>query len=162
MTKRFYQYFSLFLLVLSIGLGLGLIITQFDNKSTVANTTTRTAVLRDHNNDHYIIRGSINGIPVQFLVDTGATLVTLPSQFFQYVDSSKTSSQYAYTANGRVKLKTATVKSLTLGRIELRNIRVAINPLAHTDMAILGMSALKKLNFCQHGNALTLEKRRHI
>jgi len=62
------------------------------------------------------------------------------------------------TANGIVEVRDTTIETLQLGSIRLSNIRASINPGMVGEEILLGMSALKDLEFTQRGSKLTLKQ----
>ena len=62
----------------------------------------------------------------------------------------------ASTANGRVKITLTEIATLTLGGITLQNVAANINPGMQGEQILLGMSALKQLEFTQRGETLIL------
>lgn len=115
-------------------------------------------VLKRNFQHHYIASGLINGHPVVFLVDTGATNVSLPKHIAQPMGLTEGAREYANTANGVVETRATLLDSLTLGNITLRNVRASINPGMQGDEILLGMSALKNVEFTQRDGTLTLRQ----
>ena len=62
----------------------------------------------------------------------------------------------AMTANGLVTVYSTRIDRLTLGAIELRDVRASINPAMDERTVLLGMSALRQIEFHQQGTRLTL------
>ncbi len=60
------------------------------------------------------------------------------------------------TANGLVNIYTTRINELRLGSITLEDVRASINPAMHESMVLLGMSALRQIEFVQQGTQLTL------
>jgi aspartyl protease family protein len=61
------------------------------------------------------------------------------------------------TANGTVKGYESWIEELRVGEIKLNNIDANINPGMTDNFILLGMSALKDLEFTQRDNKLTLK-----
>ena len=105
--------------------------------------------------------GSINGQPVHFLVDTGATLIAMnKSQAkklgIQYRLRGKPSG--ASTASGYVRGYKVKLKSVTLGKIKRRNVDAMVIDGNHPGPILLGMSFLDKLKVEKSGDALTIRQ----
>ena len=56
---------------------------DFPNQDTTASVEGASTVVRlaANRQGHYLLPGAVNGVPVQFLVDTGATQVVIPAHF---------------------------------------------------------------------------------
>jgi len=107
---------------------------------------------------HYVASGKINGKPVTFLLDTGATQVAIPAHLGAKLGLRRGPRYNVTTANGSVAVWATTINELELGPIQLRDVRAALNPGMQDDEILLGMSALKTLDFSQTGNELTLRQ----
>lgn len=117
---------------------------------------TRSVTLERNNYNHYVATGRINGRPVTFMLDTGATMVAVPAELGESLGLNPGLPYSVQTANGSVRVRSTTIDSLRLGPIELTNVKAALNPGMDGDEILLGMSALKTLDFSQSGRYLTL------
>jgi aspartyl protease family protein len=115
-------------------------------------------VLERNRYGHYNVSGHINGQPVEFLLDTGATLVAIPAGLAGRLGLVRGAPTQVKTANGMAVAYATRLASVRLGDIELREVRAHINPGMDGDEVLLGMSVLKKLEFSQRGNSLTLRQ----
>jgi len=113
-------------------------------------------VLQRNRAGHYVASGQINGQPVVFLVDTGASDVNIPQRIANRLGLEKGRPQYATTANGTITVYNTTLDSIGVGGLTLQNISASINPHMYTQEVLLGMSFLKHLELNQSGDALTL------
>jgi aspartyl protease family protein len=105
--------------------------------------------------------GQVNGIPVRFAVDTGATFVTFPASEarrlgLDYVNGQK---MLMNTANGsalayRIKLDTVRVGDITMNGVDA----VVIEG-ASLSVVLLGMSFLNRVDIKREGEIMTLTKR---
>ena len=86
--------------------------------------------------------GSINGKNVMFLADTGATTVVVPEKLANKIGLRKGVPIPFKTGGGVIVHYATTLDSLTLGKIEIRNVAAAINPAMQDEFVLLGMSAL--------------------
>lgn len=126
--------------------------------SSVSAEGVREVVLQRNRFHHYVSSGQINGSEVQFMLDTGASDVVVPAQLAARLQLSKGLAGYAKTANGRIKIYSTTLDTLRIGDIALYNVRAAINPHMSGDEVLLGMSALRSIDFVQKGDKLTLRQ----
>ncbi len=124
--------------------------------NSIAKNGINTIILKRNRNNHYVLTGKINGHKTTFLLDTGATNVTVPSSLAKKLDLKPTYSNIAQTANGLVKTYQTKIDTLTMGTITLHNVNASINAGSQGNAVLLGMSALKHLSFTQNGDELTI------
>jgi aspartyl protease family protein len=121
---------------------------------------TREVVLQRNRQGHYVAGGEINGIPVTFLLDTGATDVAIPESVARRANLQAGYPGQANTANGVVTVYSTTVSELTIGNIVLHDVPASITPSMPGETILLGMSALQQVEFTQRGSTLTLRQLR--
>lgn len=119
-------------------------------------TGKKELVLERNRLGHYTASGTINGKPVTFLLDTGATLVSVPANQGPALGLIPGAYGKAITANGEIETRLTTIETLTIGPFKLNKVRAAINPGMNDNQVLLGMSALKQLEFTQSGKTLIL------
>lgn len=110
----------------------------------------------------YTTVGSINGLPVSFMVDTGATLVTLNSRQARRlgIDYRVTGSQSAVTtASGVEPAWSVVLDRVRVGDLELHNVAAVVLEGAQPRTALLGMSYLGRLEISNSGRRMTLKKK---
>ena len=112
--------------------------------------------LKQNQYGHYVTSGTINDKAVVFLLDTGATQVSIPAHIAKQLALTPQAKGYVNTANGTVAVYQTQIDSLAIGGITLNNVSAHINPNMKTNEILLGMSALKKVEFSQQGQWLTL------
>lgn len=121
----------------------------------------KEVVLQRNRHGHYVTSGLINGQDVTLLLDTGATTVAVPENLADRLGLKKMARGTASTANGLAEIYYTRINSLSIGEIELRDISATINPgMNHDSTVLLGMSALKNIEFTQRGEQLTLRDTR--
>lgn len=118
----------------------------------------REVTLSSNRLHHYVANGEINGRPVTFLLDTGASDVVVPARLAASLQLQPGAAAYAITANGRIEIRRALIDELSLGPIRLHNVRASINPGMNGDEVLLGMSALHQVELIQRSNQLTLRQ----
>lgn len=126
-------------------------LSQIDNH-------VKEVILKGNQQHHYIVTGRINGQTVIFLLDTGASDVVISQQLANKLGLQRGARGYAQTANGTVDVYATQLESIVLGPIRLYNVKASINPGMNGDEVLLGMSALKQIEFTQRGNELTLRQ----
>jgi aspartyl protease family protein len=111
-------------------------------------TPLRTGITVERSQDGlFYVDARVNGRPVRFLVDTGASHVTLSARDAARVGLDPAATRYAAmeTANGRTS-----VRWTRLGRVELAGRRVEDLPAAvmdnGLDVSLLGQDMLSRLD----------------
>lgn len=107
---------------------------------------------------HYLLNGGINSRQVLFLLDTGATDVAIPGGLARELGLEAGAPVTVNTANGRSTGYRTRLNELTLGEIRLQGVRALIVPGMDGDEVLLGMSALKQLEFTQRAGTLVLRQ----
>lgn len=130
------------------------------NQDLIRNNQSGTpeVVLERNRDGHYVASGRINGHPVTFMLDTGATIVSVPARLADDLSLHKGPMLQVTTANGNIAVYSTILDEVQLGGIELNNVRASINPYMTDDEILLGMSFLKQLDFSQEGGTLTLRQ----
>jgi aspartyl protease family protein len=119
-----------------------------------------SAVLTADGNGHFLTTGNINGTSVRFLVDTGATMVSLGASDARRIgiDASKGQSAMVNTANGEARVSRVQLDSVRVGEIVLHGIDALVH---QQDMpfVLLGMTFLNRMEMQRDGQTMTLRKR---
>lgn len=102
----------------------------------------------------YYVMGTVNGVETRFQIDTGASTVSIPSQFGRRVGMSCKAEGISNTANGVTKTCHADAKRLTFGPFTLEDFPVTMLP--NLDVPLIGMNALRQLRMEQRDDVLTL------
>lgn len=112
-------------------------------------------VLEADRQGHFIATGAINGRDVTFLVDTGATLVSVPEGLADEIGLERMARIGLETAAGPVTGWMTRIDEVRLGDIVQRDVRAAISPGQHNTV-LLGMSFLRDLEMSQSRGRLRL------
>lgn len=155
------------MLVIAWLAGLGLLTLFFDeqiadqlnpNRDPISYTNQSGTEVRLKRNrmGHYVSGGEINGVPVTFLLDTGATDVSIPFHLKDQLNLRAGRGQMVRTANGSLQVAQTSIAELSIGDIQLTDVRANLNPGMTDNEILLGMSALKQLEFTQRGDWLIL------
>lgn len=120
----------------------------------------QSTVLAADGRGHFIAEGSINGKPVRFVVDTGATVVALPaSEAVRLgIDYRKGRLGTTRTAGGAVPVYRLTFDTVKVGDIELQAVEGLVIEQG-LDIALLGMSFLSRVEMKNEGQTMTLIRR---
>ena len=113
------------------------------------------------NDGHYHLTAQVNGTPVRFVIDTGASSIALGPRDAARVGIDPESLAYvgqASTANGMVETAPVTLDSVTLG--EIHDSRVPAMVLrSDLDQSLMGMSYLSRFaRVSIEANRLILER----
>lgn len=112
--------------------------------------------------DMYRISGSINGFATKFVVDTGATLVTMNSSVAKRVGIDYKligTESVVYTASGKNKMYVIKLDRVRVGDIELRDVQGAVLDGDYPVETLLGMSFLGRLDMKREGRIMELQKK---
>lgn len=107
----------------------------------------------------YTVVGSINGFPVRFLVDTGATTIAMNG-----AEARRLGIDYrvegkpgmASTASGVVRSYGVVLDRVKVGGIKLRNVRAGVIDGSHPQQVLLGMAFLSRVDMARKGQMLEL------
>lgn len=129
------------------------------NVSTqVLNSGEKEVVLESSSYGHYIATGKINSTKVTFLIDTGASYVSVPEKVAKKIGLEKGREMLVTTANGTISVYATTLNEVSIGEIKLYDIKADINPHMDGDEILLGMSFLKNLSITHQGDQLTIRQ----
>ena len=106
--------------------------------------------------------GSINGLPVGFLIDTGASSVAMNSAQARRLGIDfrvQGDSTYVTTASQVVQAFRLTLERVKVGSIELHNVKGVVIDGPQPDEVLLGMSFLGRLDMRNEGDRLLLKKK---
>lgn len=109
---------------------------------------------------HFLAEGAVNGSPVRFVVDTGATTVALPATDAVRLglDYRKGRLAATKTAGGVVPVYRVRFDTVKLGAIELSGVEGVVVEQG-LDMALLGMSFLSRVEMRHEGQTMTMIRR---
>ena len=109
---------------------------------------------------HYTGLGAINGHPMRFVVDTGATSVAMGADLAVQLglDYSSSSAANTMTANGAVAARRLTLNRVTVGDVTVYNVEAIVVPQS-MPMVLLGNSFLSHFQMHNDSSSLILEKK---
>jgi aspartyl protease family protein len=107
---------------------------------------------------HFHWPGTVNGIAVDFLVDTGATGTAIPQALADRARLVADGALRSSTAGGVVQGTLARAEVSLQGGVRAERLRVAVLP--RLGSPLLGMDVLSKMRFTQSDGVLRLEAAR--
>ena len=132
--------------------------TMTEGVSILRPTSTNHLVYRADALGNIVITAQVNGAPVRFLVDTGATLVSLSSQDASAAglkSSELTFDQTVQTGNGPAHAAFAELHEIRIEQLEIDHVPAAV--IDTLKQSVLGMSFLSRLKgFEVHDGVLTM------
>jgi aspartyl protease family protein len=123
-------------------------------------TGNASVTLTANSNGQFMASGTINGASVRFMVDTGATYVSLGASDARRAGIEVGSGEpgTSITANGPIRVWRVRLNSIRVGDVTMTGVDAAIQ---ETDLpvALLGMSFLNRMDMRRNGDSMVLRKR---
>lgn len=123
-------------------------------KVAVATRGSGTVVIERSHDQHFYVEGAINGHPVTFMVDTGATVVSVNEELARKMRLGPGVPAIFDTAAGRVEGRIVPDATVQIGDIRVEGIRVGIN--SGGPAALLGQNFLNKIDLRQSPERMTV------
>ncbi|MDD4977044.1 MAG: TIGR02281 family clan AA aspartic protease [Gallionella sp.] len=111
-------------------------------------------VLRQQGNGHYMVTGAVNGKPLNFIVDTGASAISLPRDLAYMANMSCTEQIKVQTANGSSSACMGIISKLKIGPYLLRDVPAFMAP--NLNQPLLGMNVLQRFRIEQDNGEMRL------
>ena len=120
----------------------------------------QSAVLTADGRGHFLTTGLVNGTSLRFLVDTGASMISLGAGDARRIgiDPGKGEPGIVNTANGQARVSRVKLDSVRVGDIVLNNVDATVHQ-HDLPFALLGMSFLNRMEMQRDGDTMTLKKR---
>lgn len=130
------------------------------NNSGPDSTLAKQIVLTSSAGGHFTPMGSINNHTVQFLVDTGATSVSITQAEAERIGLRYRSGRriLTQTANGVVPAHLTVLDSIRVGDVLVRNVEAIVIP-GEMSHVLLGNSFLTRFLMKRENDVMTLELR---
>lgn len=137
-----------------VPMGQGVTSTSGGESSSAAATLTADG------RGHFVTVGSVNGATVRFLVDTGATVVSLgmSDAVRAGIDYRNGQRGTTMTANGPTQVWRVRLSNIRIGDVTLNDVEGAVLA-SDLPVALLGMSFLNRMEMTRDGSTMTLRKR---
>jgi len=110
---------------------------------------------------HFVTEGSINGATVKFIIDTGATLVSMSTSEAKRIGLNYLNGERGLvsTANGLVPFYKVKLDTVKIGDITLNNVDGGVQEGDNLPIVLMGMSFLNRVGMKRSGPQMTLIKR---
>jgi aspartyl protease family protein len=125
------------------------------------SSSGQSVTLTADNRGHFITTGAINGVSVRFLVDTGASLVSMSSSEAKRLGINYTTGQktFSSTANGVVPTYLVKLDEVRVGDVAVNNVDGMVHVGDSLPIVLLGMSFLNRMEMRRNGEQMMLMKR---
>lgn len=125
------------------------------------DASAQMATLYANQAGHFFGDGYINGAPIKFLVDTGASNIAISGDDARRIglDYKSGDTGVAHTAAGAVKAYLVNLNTVRIGGITMHQVEAMVLEGSSPPFVLLGMSALNRMEMRRDGIALTLIKK---
>lgn len=126
-------------------------------RASAAASVVLTADVRGH----FAVDAQVNGAPMRFIVDTGATMIAISEAEARRLglDYRKGSKAIMGTANGNTPAYRIKLDEVRVGDIALNNVDAVVIEGDGLSRSLLGMSFLNRMDMKREGDIMTLTKR---
>jgi aspartyl protease family protein len=120
----------------------------------------RQIVITAESNGHFFVSGLINGHTVRFIVDTGATSVSLSEAEANRIglDYKNGNLAFSNTANGVAVVHKVSLASIRIGDVQVYDVDATVLP-APLPYVLLGNSFLQRFQMRRENDQMTLDRR---
>lgn len=108
-------------------------------------------------NNSYTIIGTVQGVPVVHLIDTGATRTSINKRVAAIAGIVCQSAGISDTANGSVKTCISMASEITFGGMVVKNVSVSVMPNMSVDV-LLGMNVLEQFKINQGSGFMQISR----
>ncbi len=116
-------------------------------------------VIPRHRDGHFYVEGTINGKPLRFMIDTGATGVVVTEAFAQGAGLPRGEPTTFITANGTLTGRTVRGMAVTAGPFSVSPTSVGVGLVGRkSDVGLLGQSFLSKFQVSMTREEMVLRR----
>ena len=113
-------------------------------------------VVRRDRGRGYVAPGTVNGVDVEFLIDTGASGVAIPPAVARRLKLRRGPKVDITTASDVIPGYLVILDEVSLGPLSLKRVHGSVSEQSIHDEVLLGMSFLRHFDLSQRGRSLTL------
>ncbi len=127
-----------------------------------SSSATASLVLTPDSHGYFVVDALVNAKPVRLLVDTGATMIALPSGDARRlgIDYQKGQPATMQTANGSAPVYRIKLDTVRVGNVTVDDVDAVVVEDGGLPRPLLGMSFLNRVDMKREGDVMTLTKRR--
>ena len=130
--------------------------------AAVAGARSRSVVIARNSQGHFDVDGRVNGRRIDFVVDTGASVVALTARDAAQLGINPSRNAFVAdvkTANGTIRAAPARLDVVQIGSLELRDVTALVLPDDALSDNLLGLSFLSRLHRFEYSDGkLVLEQ----
>ena len=156
-TARHFAFFVAWLAIMGGGY---LVAQRFLAAPQVTVTAQGDLRIPRARNGHFMVQGTVNGRPVEFLVDTGASSVVVSEAFAREAGLQGGTPTTFQTANGLLQGRTVRNVPVTVGPLSVSGTTVGVGLSGPgADRALLGQSFLSRFDVSISAQEMVIRKR---
>jgi aspartyl protease family protein len=133
-----------------------------DTPAAHSTANSREVVISPSANGHFQVEGRIDGRPMNFMVDTGASMVALTERDAAALGIHPAANDYTAqvrTANGTVRAAPVEISMIEIDDIEVHNVAAIVLPANALSDNLLGLTFLTRLRHFEYASGrLVLEQ----
>ena len=121
---------------------------EWEDEGSLKHESNLEYVVQPGAGGHYVVEAAVNGAPVTFLVDTGASDIVLTmadAERLGFQPATLRFTQRFATANGEVRGAPVVLREIRVGQFSLFDVPASVNE-APLRVSLLGMSFLRQLD----------------
>jgi aspartyl protease family protein len=123
-------------------------------------TSTGSLVIPRHSDGHFRVAGTVNGVAVNFMVDTGASLIAVTDAVAKKAGLTDGVPTTFRTANGERQGRVSPSQSVTVRNLEVSGLRVGTGYTGESeDDALLGQNFLRQFDLEIKRDSMVLNPR---
>ncbi|HEY3739003.1 MAG TPA: TIGR02281 family clan AA aspartic protease [Bryobacteraceae bacterium] len=120
----------------------------------VSEPSDRIIRIKADSNGQYYVKGSADGVPLEFMIDSGASYIVLPKEVAERLHVGPLNFDLTTnTANGQIRNAQITIRTLSIGPYTASEVSAVVNG-GELDVPLLGMSWLRRFRSIEIENGV--------